>query len=45
MSDALMSHNMAIAAIWHKLIDVWIDLVQLEKLEEQIQMTFKLELV
>ena len=45
MSDALMPLKMVIAAIWHKFIDVLIDLTQLEKLEKQIKMTLKLELV
>ena len=45
MLDALMSRKMVIAAIWHKLIDVWIDFAQLKKLEEQIKMILKLELV
>ena len=45
MSDTLMPRKMAIVAIWHNLIDIWIDLSQLEKLVKQIEMTLKLELV
>ena len=45
MSDTLMPRKMAIAAIWHKLIDVCIDLAQFKKLEEQIEITLKLGLV
>ena len=45
MSDYLPPRKMVIAAIWHKLIDIWINLAQLKKLEEQIEMTLKLGLV